>query len=185
MLEVGFRELKDSAKDLRNKQAVRRPYFLGASIPVPNGRMARATLVCDQDADILITGINGTVTAPADVYGRRLPYDGALWPLFQSGGSGFSGYAERGLKVRVFASSDKEDTLSDPVNFMEVKNFLQPGYRVGGFARPYPFTHYLQRNAKLTFEFLNLDTTAPAFEAPIFHFVSLTLTCRKYDPFTK
>lgn len=176
MLEVGFRELKDTVVDLRNKQSVRRPYFLSASIPVPNNGRAKATLVCDQDADIEVCGLNGTVVAPADVFGRRAAGSLTIWPMANVA----AGYAERGLFMRVYASSDKEDTLSDPENFMDVKTFLQPGYMIGAFSRPFPFTRYLQRDSKLTFEFLNKDTTSE-----LFHFVSLTLTCRKYEPFTR
>lgn len=179
MIDVGFRELKDTVVDLRNKQAVRRPYFMSASIPVPNGGRAKATLVCDQDADIQVCGINGTVIAPSDVYGRR--YNTlTIWPMPGSAG----GYAERGLIMRAYASSDKEDTLSDPENFMDVKTMLQPGYKIGGFSRPYPFSRYLQRDSKLTFEFINNDTYGVG-EGTVFHFVSLVLTCRKYEPFTR
>lgn len=184
MIDVGFRELKDTVADLRNKQSVRRPYFMSASIPVPNGGRAKATLVCDQDADIAVCGLNGTVVAPADVYGRRLPFASTIWPIPYPGGIVIDGWAERGLNMRVYASSDKEDTLSDPEHFMDAKTMLQPGYKIGGFSRPYPFLRYLQRDSKLTFEFINTDTYGVG-DGNVFHFVSLILTCRKYEPFTR
>ncbi len=183
MIDVGFRELKDNLKDMRNKQAVRRPYFMSASIPVPNNGRAKATLVCDQDADICVLGLNGSIVAPSDVNGRRLASQATIWPITAVGGAGVAGFAERGISMRVYDSSSKELQLSDPLNFMDAKMFLQPGYRIGGFSRPMPFTHYLQRDSKLTFEFLNSDTETG--EAPVFHFVTLVLTCRKYEPFTK
>jgi hypothetical protein len=179
MIDVGFRELKDTVVDLRNKQSVRRPYFMSASIPVPNGGRAKATLVCDQDADIQVSGLNGTVIAPSDALGRRFATL-TIWPM--PGVSG--GYCDRGLIMRVYASSDKEDTLSDPENFMDAKTMLQPGYKIGGFSRPYPFSRYLQRDSKLTFEFINTDTYGVE-SGNVFHFVSLVLTCRKYEPFTR
>lgn len=181
MIDVGFRELKDTMVDMRNKQAVRRTYFLSASIPVPNGGKAKATLVCDQDADIQVMGFNGSVVAPSDVHGRRLPNTSTIWPVPSNNGA-VDGYAERGLIMRIYASSDKEDTLSDPENFMDVKTMLQPGYQIGAFSRPYPFRRYLQRDSKLTFEFINNDT---ANIGTAFHFVSLVLSCRKFEPFTR
>ena len=183
MIDVGFRELKDNLSDMRNKQAVRRPYFMSASIPVPNNGRAKATLVCDQDADIMVCGLNGSIVAPSDVNGRRLSSQSTIWPIAVSGGLAIDGFAERGISMRVYASSEKELQLSDPLNFMDAKMFLQPGYRIGGFSRPMPFTRYLQRDSKLTFEFLNSDTATGA--APVFHFVTLILACRKYEPFTK
>lgn len=179
MIDVGFRELKDTVVDLRNKQAVRRPYFMSASVPVPNGGRAKATLVCDQDADIQVCGLNGTVIAPANVLGHRFNTI-TIWPMPGAAG----GYADRGLIMRIYASSDKEDTLSDPEHFMDVKTMLQPGYKIGGFSRPYPFSRYLQRDSKLTFEFINTDTYGVE-SGNVFHFVSLVLTCRKYEPFTR
>lgn len=179
-MDVGFRELSDNLEDIRNKQAVRRPFFMGASIPVPNGGMGRATLVCDQDADLWVCGLNATIVAPSDVNGRRLVTQATSWPITAPGGVAGVGYAERGITMRIFASSDKEDQLSDPLNFMDAKMLLQPGYRVGGYHKPYPFTRYMQRDSKLTFEFLNSDTVAGAY-----HFVTLVLTCKKYDPFTR
>lgn len=180
MIDVGFRELKDTVVSLRNRQSVSRPFFMSASIPVPNGGRAKATLVCDEDADIHICGFNGTVIAPADVYGRRLATS-TIWPVPVNNGV-VDGYAERGLTMRIYAASDKEDTLSDPEHFFDVKNMIQPGYQLGAFSRPYPFTRYLQRSGKLTFEFLNTDT---AHIGTAYHFVSLVLTCRKYEPFTR
>lgn len=182
MLEVGFRELKDSIKDIRDKQTARRPYYLSASIPVVNGGRARATLVCDRDADIYVFGLNGTVTAPATSAGRRLPNQATDFPMGVTlGGLAIDGFAERGLLMRVFDNSESEDQLSDPVNLMEAKNFLQPGYFIGKFARPYPFCRYLRRDSKLTFEFFNQETP----NAEVFHFVNLTLSCRKYESFTR
>ncbi len=179
-MDVGFRELKDNAVDMRNKQAVRRPYFMSASIPVPNGGIARATLVCDQDADIYIQGLTGSIVAPSDVYGRRLENVATIWPTPAYDGQ-VAGYAERGIKMRIYAAADKEDTLSDPEQYLDAKMILQPGYQIGGFSRPYAFSRYLRRDSKLTFEFLNMD----AAQADVFHFVSLVLTCKKLDPFTK
>lgn len=186
MLEVGFRDLKDNLTDMRNKQAVRRTYFMSASIPVRNGGRGKATLVCDQDADIQILGLNGSIVAPADVYGRRLTTQPTIWPLVEQAGFAIEGYAERGIIMRVYDSSAKELQLSDPLNFMDAKMFLQPGYRIGAMFRPMPFRHYMQRDSKLTFEFINTDT-APDYaeERPPYHFVTLVLTCRKYEPFTK
>ncbi len=178
MIDIAFRELKDNLSDMRNKQAVRRPYFMSASIPVPNGGMAKATLVCDQDADIMVHGLNGSIIAPADVNGRRLTNQASTWPISEA-----YGYAERGISMRVYESSAKEMQLSDPANFMDAKMFLQPGYRIGGLSRPMPFTRYMQRDSKLTFEFLNSDTETG--ETPVYHFVTLILTCRKYESFTK
>lgn len=184
MIEVGFRELKDSAKDLRDKQAVRRPYFLSASIPVPNGGIARATLVCDRDADIMVKGLNGTVTAPADVAGRRLLTQATDFPFaVTNAGLAVDGFASGGLLMRVFHASDKEDQLSDPINLLDARNFLQPGYFLGRLTRPYPFSRYLRRDSKLTFEFVNQDTRTG--EGGVFHFVNLTLSCFKYEPFTR
>lgn len=184
MIDVGFRELKDNLADMRNKQTVRRTYFMSASIPVPNGGRAKATMVCDQDADIMVYGLNGSIVAPSDVYGRRLSSQATIWPMAEFGGiGGIAGFAERGISMRAYDSSSKELQLSDPLNFMDAKMFLQPGYRIGGFSRPMPFTRYLQRDSKLTFEFLNSDTETG--ETPVFHFVTLILTCRKYEPFTK
>jgi hypothetical protein len=180
MLTVGFRDLKESATDLRDKQAVRRPYYLTASVPVPNNGRAKATLVCDEDADIYIMGLTGSIVAPANVDGVRnvsftsFPMPGMLTD---------SEFACGGLQLRIYASSDKEDTLSDPEIFFDARNILQPGYAIGRFARPYPFSRYLKRGDKLTFEFLNLDTGD--LDGNTFHYVSLTLTCRKYDPFTR
>ena len=183
MIDVGFRELKDTVVDLRNKQSVRRPYFMSASIPVPNNGRGKATLVCDQDADIAIHGLNGSVVAPSDVNGRRLVLQSTIWPIAASAGLAIDGFAERGLSMRVYDASSKELQLSDPTNFMDLKMFLQPGYRVGGFSRPMPFKYFLQRDSKLSFEFLNSDTATGG--APVFHFVTLILACRKYEPFTK
>lgn len=181
MIEVGFRELKDTVVDMRNKQAIRRAYFLSASIPVPNGGRAKATLVCDQDADIMVMGFNGSIVAPATVAGQRAGRASTIWPAPSNNGN-IDGYAERGLLMRIYASSDKEDTLSDPENFMDAKTMLQPGYQIGTFSRPFPFKRYLQRDSKLTFEFINTDT---ANRGEVFHFVSLVLSCRKYEPFTR
>jgi len=182
MLEVGFRELKDAATDLRNKQSVRRPYFMTASIPVPNGGLARATLVGDSDADTYITGINGAIIAPADANGRRVLTGNTIWPVPFTGAQP-QGYAETGLRMRWFENSDKELSLSDPNTFCSCRSILQPGYRMGWFSRPFPFERFLKRGAKLTFEFINSDTgTGPV---PLFHFVSLTLTCKKYDGFVR
>lgn len=183
MIDVAFRELKDNLADMRNKQTVRRPYFMSASIPVPNGGRGKATLVCDQDADIMVCGLNGSIVAPSDVNGRRLTTQTTIWPIAESAGVAVDGFAERGISMRVYDSSAKELQLSDPLNFMDAKMLLQPGYRVGGFRQPYPFTRYLQRDSKLTFEFLNSDTATG--EVSVFHFVTLVLTCRKYEPFTK
>lgn len=180
MIDVGFRELKDNLIDMQKKQSFRRPYFLSASIPVPNGGRGKATLVCDQDADIRVCGLNGSIVAPSDVYGRRLDSQTTIWPVVDSISSGF---AERGISMRVYDSSAKELQLSDPLNFMDAKMFLQPGYRIGGFSRPMPFTRYLQRDSKLTFEFLNSDTANA--EVAVFHFVTLMLTCYKYEPQTR
>ncbi len=181
MIDVGFRELKDTVVSLRNRQSVSRPFFLSTSIPVPNGGRGKATVVCDEDADIHICGLNGTVIAPADEHGRRLANTTTIWPVPANNGV-IAGYAERGLIMRIYASSDKEDTLSDPENFFDVKNMIQPGYQLGAFSRPYPFSRYLQRSGKLTFEFINTDTSNLG---TAYHFVSLVLTCRKYEPFTR
>lgn len=183
MMEVAFRELKDNLADMRNKQSVRRPYFMSASIPVPNNGRGKATLVCDQDADIMVHGLTGSIVAPSDVNGRRLPAQATIWPIAQTGAGAIAGFAERGISMRVYDSSSKELQLSDPTFFMDAKMFLQPGYRIGGYSRPMPFTRYLQRDSKLTFEFLNSDTETG--EAPVFHFVTLVLACRKYEPLTK
>jgi hypothetical protein len=85
--------------------------------------------------------------------------------------------------MRIFANSDKEDSLSDPQNFADVKTILQPGYAIGRMSRPFPFSRYLKRGDKLTFEFLNTDTGTG--EVALFHYVTLTLSCRKYEPFTR
>lgn len=184
MLEVGFRELGESLQDLRNKQSVRRTYFMSASIPVPNGNgQGRITLVCDQDADIQILGLNGTIVAPADVNGRRVINAASIFPLSSVAGVDVAGYAERGLKMRIFETNDKNLSLSDPDNYMDVKMFLQPGYRVGGLSRPMPWKRYLQRDSKLSFDFINTDTATGG--VALYHFVTLILTCRKYDPLTK
>ena len=182
MIDVGFRDLKDTVVSMRNRQSVSRPYFMSASIPVPNGGRGKATLVCDEDADIQVCGFNGTIIAPSDVFGRRLPNTSTIWPLPYAGGVAIDGWAERGLIIRIYASSDKEDTLSDPEKFFDAKMMIQPGYKLGGFSRPYPFTRYLQRSGKLTFEFINTDTSNIG---TAYHFVSLVLTCRKYEPFTR
>lgn len=181
MVEVGFRELGESLADMRNKQAVRRPYFLSASIPVPNGGQARATLVCDVDADIQIVGINGSIVAPSDVYGRRLESQATIWPVSAPGGVAVNGYAERGLVMRIFETNNKDLSLSDPDNYMDAKMFLQPGYRIGGLSRPMPWKRYMQRSSKLSFDFINRDAVAEG----VYHYVTLVLTCRKYEPFTK
>lgn len=184
MLEVGFRELGENLQDLRNKQSVRRPYFMSASLPVPNGGQGRITLVCDQDADIQILGLNGTIVAPADVNGRRVMSAHSIFPLSVTAlGVAIDGYAERGLKMRIFETNDKNLSLSDPDNYMDAKMFLQPGYRVGDLSRPMPWKRYLQRDSKLSFDFINSDTATGG--VALYHFVTLILTCRKYDPLTK
>lgn len=183
-MNVGFRELKDNIVDIRNKQSVRRPFFMSASIPVPNGGgLARATLVCDQDADILILGLNGSIVAPADVHGRRLPTQATHYPMTAPAGVAGVGFAERGLVMRILETDSKHHELTDPTFYMDAKNLIQPGYRIGGFSRPYPWKWYLMRDSKLTFEFINNDMATG--EAPVFHFITLVLTCKKYEPFTK
>lgn len=184
MAEVGFRDLQESATDLRNKQAVRRPYYLSGAVAVPNGGNAKITFVCDKDADICVLGINGTVIAPATFNGFR--EDGAtpmLWPLNPV--TPIGGYAERGLFMRVYDGSKKGYQLSDPKEYMDVKEYLQPGYIPGAFSRPVPFRHYMKRDDKLIFEFINKDTSTSESRGRIYHFVTLNLTCRKYEPFTK
>lgn len=186
MLTVGFRDLHQAAIDIRNKQGVRYPYFLEASVAVPNGGLARASLVADQDADIFIFGLNGVVIAPADDAGRRRGNDPSDFPfVLTPTGLPIDGTAERGLQMRIFDGTDKTLQLSDPVNLVDVKTLLQPGYFPGAFSRPVDFRHYLRRNGKLTFEFFNADQAVSPFETPLFHFVTLTLSCHKYEPFTK
>lgn len=180
MLEVAFRDLRESAIDVRNKQAFRYPFKMGACIPVPNGNgLARATLVADESVDIEVIGLNATVIAPCDVYGRRLTSQASSFPMPAAA----TGYAERGIRLRWFAASEKEDQLSDPLTMVDAKNIFQPGYMPGRFRQAYPIHRYLKRSDKLTFELLNTDTATG--ETPVFHFVTLLLSCRRYETTAK
>lgn len=180
MLEVAFRDLRESAIDIRNKQAFRYPFKMGASILVPNGNgLARATLVADETVDIEVMGLNATVVAPCDSYGRRLISQSSSFPMPGAA----TGYAERGIRLRWFAASEKEDQLSDPLTLVDAKNLFQPGYMPGRFKQAYPLHRYLKRSDKLTFELLNTDTATG--EGGVFHFVTLVLSCRRYETFTK
>lgn len=196
MIEIGFRDLKEAADDIRNKQAVRYTYYLSASIPVQNNKSAKAVLAADQDADIQITHITASVIAPSDISGYRLTSQGTDFPLPGSP----SGYAERGLTLNVYAGSNKNLQLSDPTIFktavppytehgfnFDCKTILQPGYLPGQFSRPVPFDYYLKVGDKLTFQFFNRDTKiGDVDESPInlYHFVTLTLTCKKLEAFS-
>jgi hypothetical protein len=203
MIDVGFRDLHDNVVDLRNKQTARHPFFMSGSVLVPNRvggipGMAKLTLVADQDADILITGINGSVIAPADSAGRRSAASASLFPFGISNvGVPIPGFAGAGLEVSAYAGTNQALQLIpipdrrvvndlalgvvEVTNSVPVGNFLQPGYFLGRFVRPYPWRYYLRRSDKLVFQFHNRDTTA----GNLFHFVSIVLTCKKYSVNTR
>jgi hypothetical protein len=203
MFDVGFRDLVDSANDIADKQVFRHTFFFSGSVAVPNRALgnpgrAKITVVADQDADILITGINGTVIAPATAAGRRSDAAATIFPFGNTAaGVAIPGFASDGLEVDIYSGSEKSDKLTDlpgdniintvalgviaqPTR-LKVRDLLNPGYFPGRYTRPAPFRRYLRKSDKLVFEFFNNDTT----EGGLFHFVSILLTCRKYEAVTR
>lgn len=193
-VDIAFRSLTEGITDLRDKQATRQTFFMSAKVPVPNGGSMKMYFVPDMDADFAITGLTGSVVAPSDAAGNRYAPNLAhtLWPL--NGAAPVNGYAERGLILQIYDAQNGL-RLSDPspdkweVNLpfnplVNVKDFLQPGYRLGAFTQPQKFCYYLRRTNKLVFEFFNRDTTVQHGRL-VYHTVAITLCGRKVMMETK
>ena len=184
-MEIGFRNLKEGIVDLRNKQATRQTFFATGKVAVPSGGQASISFVPDEDADLAISGLVGSVVAPSNAQGYRVA-GATLWPvnpLYPA-----NGYAERGLILQIFDGKSGLQ-LTDPepdkweVNLgfnplVNVKDFLQPGYQIGAMSEPQVFRYYLRRGNKLVFKFYNRDTAVQAGD-PVFHTVAVTLSGRK------
>lgn len=216
MLDIAYRNSGDATLDLIAKQATRYTYYYTARIPVPVGGEAKLFIVPDEDADVEITGLVGSVVALSDASGRRIelgagPVITTLWPM-PGQVQNAQTFSERGLIVSVYEGK-KGLQLSDAypdkqVNFpietspngllphagpysqiasrwLDVKDFLHPGYRIGAFEQPMPFKYYLLSSGKLVFHFVNLDTAAslladdPEILLPTFHTVTLQFVGRK------
>jgi hypothetical protein len=216
MLDIAYRNSGDATLDLIAKQATRYTYYYTARMAIPNGGEGKLFIVPDEDADVEITGLVGSVVGLSDKHGRRLPNNlgnnlNTLWPMpgqAQNNGS----FAEKGLIVSIYeakkglqltdAYPDKQvafpiETSDNGIaphagpysqvasRWLDVKDFLHPGYRMGAFVEPQPFKYYLLSAGKLVFHFLNLDTALsnnagdPPTSIPTFHTVTLQFVGRK------
>ncbi len=179
------------ADDLENKQSVRYKFAYPQMVAVPNNGQRQAQLVVDEDADFYAERITGSCLGPTDMNGIRLagqqsavqnpnvPPQPTNFPFIGTS----TGYADRGLMVRIFEGGS---TLMLTDGYVPVELIFTPGYDPGTFHIPFPFKYYVKRNSKMVFDFINRDQAVPqavvGYNTPsiLFHFVGLSLDGYKY-----
>ncbi len=111
------------------------------------------TLAIEQDADMLIEKISGTMVGPVDENGIPT-VSNTDFP--QPGIAPGAGFAGDGLTIAITDTGPGRDLTSGSVNAKEI---LSPGYGIQMYL-PYPIKYFAIRNSKLRFTFTNRDTQA-------------------------
>lgn len=159
-----FRNVGDEKALEVRLQRVKAPKAFTITSFIPNGG-SRSIIFLPPDGDFLLSFVSGSAQGPVTAAGLRIA---AGATTFQAPGT-TTGYAERGLQIRVYDASSANRQLNGPSeNFalsvaaqkqwMPVGDFLTPGYGFKPFFRMLPFRYLIEKGGQLNIDVQNLDT---------------------------
>jgi hypothetical protein len=174
-----FDQVQQEATKLGLLTRFKYSFTYSISVAVKNNDSKTVSLQIEQDADFFIQNITGSIIAPADVNGLRLPAQTSDFPLAGAvnAAGALIGFADHGLSVKI-TDTGAGRTLTN--GYIPLELILTPGYREQ-FDKPYEFKYYADRNSKLKFEFMNRDTKANV-GVQAYHYVTIALKGYKLTP---
>ena len=173
-----LRSIENEVRNLREIQKYKFNYTYTASVAVQNNTTSTITLNISHDAHILFEQMTGSVIAPSDINGIRLPTDTTDFPLpgAVSAAGALQGFATAGLSMRI---TDVGPGRVLQNGFVPLETLLTPGYREHYFV-PQPFKYFAKQDTKFKFEFTNRDT-ATNVSYLLYHYVTITLKGYRYE----
>lgn len=165
--DIAFASVVKNLQHEREVQKFKYNFTYTVSDQIPNDSGKPVFIIIQDDADFVPQRITLTAFGPTDQYGVRQVNAATDFPM--AGTS--TGYADRGLQVKITDSGSNRDLTNGYVN---VELFGAPGYGVQ-MHLPFPYNTTFVARSQIRFDFKNRDSVAGYY-----HSVSIAMNGNKF-----